>query len=137
MEEQLIGKKDLFRAIISFRVLDVIELSGSLVTCLNLGCPMPKLTYSEFIDGFHKLYLQTSLSTNNPELLEEIEDLFYENRDGSGWRYESEEDFREMAWLFIDSFKLYMVQLKKDGLYNPEISRRLADFDDSWRESIG
>lgn len=133
----MLGKKDFYRTIISIRVLDVIELSGSLVTCLSLGCRDPRAIYSEFMDGFHKLYLATSLSTNDTDLLEKLETAFYTNRMKKPWEYGVEKDFKEKAWLFIDLFKEYMIQLKADGLYNPEITRQLNEVEQVWRDSIG
>lgn len=137
MREQLIGKKDFFRVIISIRVLDTIELAGSLTTCLSLGCREPRVIYSEFMDGFHKLYLATAISTNDSELLEKIEEAFYTNRMDEPWQFGGQIDFRKKSWKFIDLFKEYMLQLKEDGLYNPEITKKINDFEEVWRDSIG
>lgn len=136
-EEQLIGKKDTYRNFLTIVVLDAMELSGSLTTCLSLGCKYPIVIYSDFIDRFHKLYIMTAMSTNNDELLKRIENLFYINRTKKPWAVTTESEFQSKAWAFIDIFKEYMLQMKADGLYNPEISFKNDGTGNVWQDSIG
>lgn len=137
MEEQLIGNKGFFRNFLTASVLDTIIRHGSLVTCLNLGCSSEQNTYYEFVDAFHKLYMETSLSTNNKDLLVELEEAFYgDDEMDMFWDYEETEDFREKAWMFANLFKEYLVEMKASGLYNPEISMKSSESEDIWRDSV-
>jgi len=137
-EDQLIGRKDMFRVVLSLQVLDVIGKAGALTSCLSYKCSHPHETYINFVDGFHALYLTTSMSTNNPELLQDIEKAFYTDRDKNPWSYGNNlKTYKMKSWMYIDLFKRYMLQLKEDGMYNPEITYGRDETTNVWRDSIG
>lgn len=129
-KEQLVGQKFLFRNALSLQVMAIFAQCGHLVKCLKLNCPAPNSAYQQFVSGFHELYLTTALSTNDANLLKLIEASFDEE-----WGYKTKSEWRSKSFKFINLFKAYLVQLKQDGLYNPEITRK----DNSarvWQESI-
>jgi len=129
------GVKYIFRLTNSIRVLDVIEWAGTLTTCIKLNCKKRDYTYRMFMDAFHKLYLSVGLFTNNPKLLEKIEDAFDDN-----WFYESDEDdwsiFISQSWKYLNLFKDFVSQLQKDGIYDPVISHYFTNYDEQWKKSI-
>ena len=130
-KEQSIGIKGLYRAYHSWNILDIIELSGSLLTCLKLGCSSPNAIYFEFVDRFNKLYTASAMFVNNVEILEDVAELLFED-----WKYVNEIEFRSKFYEFLNVFNRYLIQLKKDGFYNPEILMTQKGEDDVWRESI-
>lgn len=136
-EDQLIGNKGTYRGYLTLKVLDSMEWMGALTTCLSLKCDNPQSTYNNFVHSFHTLYVMTSMSTNNPDILQRIEKAFYTDRNNRSWSINSQKDYIKKSWVFIDLYKEYMIQLKADGLYNPEINYGTDKTTDVWRDSIG
>jgi len=130
-KEQSIGIKGLYRSYHSWNILDIIELSGSLLTCLKLGCSNPNSIYYEFVDRFNKLYTASAMFVNDVKILEEVAELLFED-----WKYANEPEFRSKAYAFLNVFNRYLIQLKKDGFYNPEILTTQKNEEDVWRDSI-
>lgn len=129
-KEQMVGQKYLFRNALSLQIMGIFAQCGILVNCLKMNCRAPNAAYNNFVSSFHELYLTTALSTNDSNLLKLIEAAF----DGD-WGYKTKADWRKKSFQFINLFKAYLVQIKKDGLYNPEITRK-DNSQKVWQDSI-
>jgi len=130
--ETSIGKKDFYRAILSLQIMNVARLCGDLEYCLQFGCPRPNETYRTFISEFNSLWITTGMFSNNLELAKRIEKELQQI-----WSYRTPDEYRNKALIYVNLFKEFLIQLKEDGLYNPEIVRKNVDYTDIWSESIG
>lgn len=123
--------KAYYRIVSTIRVIELIDVAGTLTSCLQFGCPRPNGAYRGFVDLFHKLYLSTALFMNNPDLIRQVETAF-----NTKWTYTTRNEYELKAWKFLNLFKAYEVQMKEDGLYNPEITKTDRGLDGVWKGSI-
>jgi len=130
--ETSIGKKDFYRSILSLSIMNVARLCADLEMCIQFGCPRPNETYRSFVSEFNALWLTVGMFTNNLELAKRVEKELQRK-----WTYRTRAEFENNSQIYTNIFKELLIQLKEDGLYNPEIVRKNVDYEDVWSESIG
>ena len=132
MEDQLIGVKNYYRYEFSVLVWDTITSATLLTDCIDMGCKRPLATYRNFTSMFYDLFHKTAPFLNDPDLVRKVESAFYEGRNHHG----DTELFYKKSHQFLQLFKSFEMQLKKAGLFNPEIHMR-GDSSDAVLETMG
>lgn len=130
-QESNVGKKDFYRVLISLSVFNVSRLCNDLEFCLQFGCQRPNDTYRAFVSEFNALYTIVGMVTNNLELAKEIEQEL-----AIPWAYKNRDEYENKSRIYINLFKKFLIQLKEDGIYNPEITKKNADYENIWTDSI-
>ncbi|MDR2944679.1 MAG: hypothetical protein LBU81_06350 [Methanosarcinales archaeon] len=129
---QSVGNKGLHRFFISVKVLDTINLQKELFKMVRFGINQNKIafTYAAFTAEFYGLFQLTYLLTKDEELVGEIERFF-----GAETDLKFGKDVKNMN-RSIDLFKQYMVQMKKDGIYDPSIFHTFNHPSNAMEESL-
>lgn len=131
MEEKLIGEKWLFRQVISNKVVMTMDAATMFRNCVFQGCSKPRGTYKNFFSMFHSLYMYTAVFINNAEIIRKIEAVFNAEKP-----LETREQYDEYGKILLNVFMGYVVQLKEDGLYNPEINVSRLGIEDAYEQSV-
>lgn len=128
---QSVGNKGLHRFFISVKVLDTIQLQKELFKSIRFGINQNKIAvqYTEFAGEFYGLFQLTYLLTKDEKLVGEIEEFF-----------SSKTEIKFSKNLVpvnrcVELFKMYMVQLKKDGIYDPSIFHTFSHPSNAMEES--
>lgn len=130
-EEKNVGIKSYYRVVTTLEILETMQALTMLRSCLYRKSYNSNKIYYNFVDRFHDVFLSTALFVNKAEIVRKIENTFEE---GEG--YTTKEEFDKKSHMFINLFKAYMVELKEDGLFNPEINSKHLGVDDAFKDSI-
>lgn len=131
VEERSYTNKYEYRDYIAAAVLLTVESQTALNACITRGCPRPRDTYASFVDLFRTLFVATALSVNNADIVKKIEIAL---NDTTEIRFVPE--YHSRSLLLLNLFTGYLIQLKEDGMYNPEITRNKGEVVDGFKHSI-